>query len=184
LLFLVWVGALGCGDGEAPSHSVERDAGLEDAGTFVPPVPAPPVAPADAAAPMLTPCPAGWREVIDADDPDVVTCDPWPEGGPLACAADEAHFPGGGGCSRIGSACAGEWPADLPADAIYVRAGEPGGGDGTAGAPLGRIADAMAVAADGQTVALSTGDFAEEVTVDRAVTLRGACVAGTRIVDA
>ncbi|MBI2893324.1 MAG: hypothetical protein HYY06_07205, partial [Deltaproteobacteria bacterium] len=132
----------------------------------------------------MTPCPEGWREKVDPDIAALVTCDPWPEGGQQSCAEDEAHFPGGPGCERIGPPCPdGEWPAEIPADArvLYVRAGEPEGGDGTRERPFGWISEAVADASDGDVIALSKGLFDEEVRIDRAVTLLGACVLETRI---
>ncbi len=130
----------------------------------------------------MTPCANGWREVVDADDPDLVTCDPWPEDGPEDCAIDEAHFPGRPGCERIGTPCPlGDWAEDIPADAtvVYVKAGAPAGGDGTRAAPFARIAEGVDTAPVGAIVAISKGTFDEVVIVRRAVTLWGACVAQT-----
>jgi hypothetical protein len=137
--------------------------------------------PAPPAPPVFTPCPLGWREVTDPES-DLVTCDPWPEGGPHECAEDEAHFPGEPGCSRIGTACpVGDWAEDLPADreVLYVRAGAPAGGTGTREAPLGSIAEAMDAAREGTIIALSKGMFDEAVRLRTGVTLWGACVAET-----
>lgn len=71
---------------------------------------APPDGGADAGSPLadpaLAPCPEGWAE---APGPlGVLVCEPWPLGHRDDCAFDEAHFPGGPGCERIGTAC----PAD------------------------------------------------------------------------
>lgn len=140
--------------------------------------------PAPPEPPVLTPCPPGWREVESEDSEGVITCDPWPEGGPEDCAIDEAHFPGEPGCIRIGTACpAGEWAEDLPADApiLYVLDGAPVGGDGTQASPLSTIAAAMDEAESGTIIALSKGTFDEEVTVSSGVTLWGACVAETQV---
>ncbi|MBW2262786.1 MAG: hypothetical protein JRG91_12495, partial [Deltaproteobacteria bacterium] len=66
--------------------------------------PIPDVAPAEPAAlPVLTPCPDGWREVVD-EGTGVVVCDPWPEAGAGDCADDESHLPGEPGCTRVGPA--------------------------------------------------------------------------------
>jgi len=162
------------GGTDASTDAPDADDGFEIDAPTPPEPPAPPV---------LTPCPDGWREVED-EDTGIVTCDPWPSGGPEECGADEAHFPGEPGCVRIGTECpAGDWAEDLPTDRtiLYVRAGEPGGGDGTIGAPFGLIADAMAVADPLDVVALSKGTFDEYVTVRGGITLWGACVAETVI---
>ncbi len=151
------------------------DAGPPDAGNITAPTPP--------AAPVLTPCPMGWREVAPTDAEDVATCDPWPATGEATCADDEAHFPGEPGCVRVGSACpAGDFPDGLPAGTtiVYVRAGA-SGGNGTQGAPFGLIADAVAGAAPGTIVALAKGTYDEIVTLPAGVTLWGACVAMTRV---
>ncbi|MBI2893326.1 MAG: hypothetical protein HYY06_07215 [Deltaproteobacteria bacterium] len=179
---------VGCSDAGRPRGADDGGPG-EDASAWVPEIaepgpPAPPVPPTPPELPRMTPCPDGWREEVDPDNAAVVTCDPWPEGGRQECAEDEAHFPGRPGCERIGPACPeGEWPAELPEDArvVYVRAGEPEGGDGTRERPYGWIADAVAAANDGDVIALSKGLFDEEVRIDRAVRLLGACVLETRI---
>lgn len=173
--FLPWTavalaitGGFGCAPGTGGFPDGGGDAGIDAGWTVAPPV--------------LTPCPEGWRE-RQAETPDgVATCDPWPEGGPVTCAADEAHFPGDPGCTRIGTACpAGEWPDDLPADRpiLYVRAGGGPGGDGTQAAPFGTIAEAMVTPSPDTIVALGKGTFDEAVVLPTGVTLWGACVAQT-----
>jgi hypothetical protein len=181
VLIIVSLCILACSGGPGGSDDAATDApdvddGIEIEGPTPPEPPAPPV---------FTPCPDGWREVEDPDT-GVVTCDPWPEGGPEECGPDEAHFPGEPGCVRIGTACpTGDWADDLPTDRtiLYVRAGEPGGGDGTIGSPFGTIADAMAVADPTDVVALSKGTFDEVVILRPAVTLWGACVAETVVTN-
>ena len=139
----------------------------------------PPVAP-----PVMTPCPAGWREVPATDPDGAPTCDPWPDGGRHTCADDEAHFPGEPARSRVGSPCpTGDWADDLPAsDVVFVRAGAPSGGDGTRGSPFSTIAEATAVADPGTTIALGKGSYDESVRLGPGCTLWGACVALT-VVD-
>lgn len=134
--------------------------------------------------PVLTPCPSGWLEVSPETPDGVTTCDPWPGSGTLDCADDEAHFVGEPTCTRIGSLCpSGEWAEDLPPDdiIIYTRAGDPPGGDGSLTSPFGTIAEAMAHASEGTTIALSKGTYDEEVGLRRGVTLWGACVAETTV---
>jgi len=178
VLSLVAAVAEGCGGSENETPS--QDAGPDlDGGGFEPDPPAAPAAPAP---PALTPCPSGWREIVDEAHPDIVTCDPWPEGGPHVCAAGEAHFPGRPGCESVGTACpAGDFAEDIPAGAtvLYVRAGAPAGGDGSAASPFAAIGEALAVAPDDAVLALSKGTFDEVVTVRVPVTLLGACVEET-----
>jgi hypothetical protein len=73
----------------------------------------------------------------------------------------------------------GAFPADAPALAIYAESGR-ASGDGSVGAPYGTLAEAIAVAADGDTV-MAAGVFMEEVVVPNGVTLRGSCVSSTVI---
>lgn len=130
--------------------------------------------------PLATaPCTSGWRQV---EDDGVATCDPWPEGGSRSCAVEEAHFPGGPTCSRIGTDCpTGDWAEDLPVDGsiFYVAAGAPAGGDGTRESPFGTIGEATDAAEEGTVIALSKGTFDEAVTLRNGVALWGACVAET-----
>jgi len=171
------VAALACGS--EPSAPI-ADSGVDPDGGTVGYEPVPPEAPQ---VPRLTPCPQGWREVVDADDASIATCDPWPETGREDCAIDEAHFPGGAGCEAIGTPCpAGDFAEDLPAGAVvYVRAGTGAGGDGSLAAPFGAIADALATAVPGAIVALSKGTFDEIVTISSPVTIWGACPAETLV---
>jgi hypothetical protein len=167
-----WVLALALGCTSKPERSPKDDAGPDGGGSFEPTPPE---------APRTTPCPDGWRAVPDPDAAEIIACDPWPEGGAGDCAADEAHFPGRPGCEPIGAVCpAGDYADDLPAAGVlYVRAGEPAGGDGTLANPFSRIAEAVAAASDGDVVALSKGTFDEIVSISRPLTLWGACVRDT-----
>lgn len=145
---------------------------------------APPASPAPPSLPSLTPCQAGWTPREPAAPGSATICDPFPEGGPLWCPTiDEAHFPGETGCVRLGSSCPdGDWdevPDDVPV--LFVKAGEPEGGDGTEFSPFGTIAEAMGLADDGAVIALSKGVFDEEIELRQGVTLWGACVAETRL---
>ncbi len=171
--------AAGCGGDGGGGAAGDADGGAPDGGGVLEPAP-----PAPPEMPRMTPCPDGWREVPDPDLPELVVCDPWPEGGPDECARHEAHFPGGAGCERLGAACpAGDFADDLPEgdSSIYVLAGAPPGGSGAIGSPYGTIAEAVAVARAGTVIALSKGSFveAETVRVEAAATIWGACVAET-----
>ena len=177
---------VGCSDGEPGGAT--PDAG-PDAGHWAPEPPRAPQIPwladgvpaiAPPGPPAFSPCPAGWRAVTDDD---VATCDPYAEGGPVACAAGLAHFPGELGCSQVGRACpSGEWADDLPTTGtVYVRAGEPAGGDGSRGRPFGTVVDALRAVSAGGTVALSRGSYDESIRLPPRVVLRGACAAETTL---
>lgn len=175
-LSCVAVALAACSD-DAPADPT--DAGVDAAPDAPPELVVEP--PAPPAFPVLVPCPPGWREVVDPDDPRLVTCDPWPEGGPRTCADDEAHFPGTPGCARVGTACpAGDWAEDIPEDehVEYVRPGA-GAGIGTQERPHGTIARAVQWADDGDVIALAKGDYDEILWLEKDVTLWGACVAET-----
>jgi hypothetical protein len=170
-----------CGGGTpAPAADAgldpSSDAGL-DAGLVI-------AAPAPPLPPVLTPCPAGWREVADASG--LITCDPWPATGYRTdCAWDEAHFAGTPGCARIGTECPADgWPADLPTDrvVVYVDDDAAAGGDGASRASaFASIGAATAMAPAGAVIAVATGRYDEAVSVGAGITLWGACVSGTRI---
>jgi hypothetical protein len=64
---------------------------------------------------------------------------------------------------------------------LHVRAGGGPGGSGTADAPFGTIAEAVAAAVPGSVIALGRGRFAEAVALPAGVTLWGACVAETEV---
>lgn len=134
--------------------------------------PDPPAAPMPPAAVVVGTCPSGWVE-------DGGACVPWLADAP-ACAAGTFRFPGDGTCEAL-APCDATWPSDAPVDAVYV---EPGAnGDGSAGAPVGTIADALTRGAKGGTIVLSAGlhSVAANLAIDRDVTIRGACAATTRL---
>lgn len=167
-------------DGEPPDASVpEADAPI------TPPEPTQPQPPA---LPRMTPCPAGWREEADPGVEGLVVCLPYPEGGPLECPIDQAHFPGAAGCALVGTPCPeGDWAEDVSAEGT-VRFVHPDaaieGADGTRAHPYPTIARALRVARDGDVVALARGVYEEAVTLDDDVTLWGACVGETLITSA
>jgi hypothetical protein len=161
-----------CGGGTpAPVTDAGADAGF----VIAPPLP-----------PALTPCAEGWREVTDAAG--LVTCDPFPETGYRTdCAWDQAHFAGTPGCARVGTACPADgWPADLPTDRaiVYVDDGAVPGGDGASRASaFATIGAAIAAAPSGAVIAVATGLYDGSVNVGAGMTLWGACVAGTRVLE-
>lgn len=154
-------------DGAPPSG---YDAGLGPP----PPLPVTPDAPE---APFVGPVPSGWYPA-QRDEIDVF--EPWPEGGHADCAAGEIHLPGTAGCAPLGAACEGDaFPSELPDDAtvVHVRPGA-SGGDGSAAAPLGTLAAALAAAPEGAFVALAPGTYPAGLELTRPVTIVGACAAG------
>lgn len=143
-----------------------------------PPAPTPPELPA----PPNFPCPPGWEISAPRGDDDAAACEPYAGVRvPNDCPAGSHHLPGTAGCSLIGAACpTGPFAEDLPAGTVYVAPG--GGGDGTRAAPYASIAEAVAAAPEGGTIALAKGELVGGVTIDRPVSLRGACAALTRVV--
>lgn len=171
--------AVACGGDDAPADA--GDAGPPDAPVdrATPPAFDPPIAPAEAALPVLSPCPPGWGQVGESP----VRCEPWPSSGPAACPAGSAAFASAGGCATVGRACpSDEWPAELPASGVlYVRAGAAIGGDGTRDQPYATIGEALAVAAAGDTIAIAKGAYEETIAIGAGVTVRGACAGETSI---
>jgi len=171
----------GCGD-----DAMLVDAGT-DADTSVPPPDTGPMEiipdpPAPAALPDLG-CPDGWTTL---DVAGTTVCEPWSlEDGP-GCTADEFRFPGDAACAPLGPDCPADGvPTDLPAGPVlHVRAGS-AMGDGTLGAPLSTINDALAIAAAGDVIAVHTGTYPEalDLTMSGGISVVGACAAQT-ILDA
>ena len=141
--------------------------------------PAPPTPPAPPAEPRMTPCPQGWSTI---DDQGLTLCEPWPRDA-AACPTGQARFVGAPSCARLLDCPLGLWPKPLPQGALHVSPTAGPGGNGTLGQPFATLQEALTQAADGDTIALSQGDHqAENVQVDRAVALVGACPEGTRLV--
>lgn len=148
-----------------------------------PPVAAPQIPWLEAGRPdrPVLPCPENWRPVVGADG--LSTCEPWPESGRQDCAAPwEVHLPGEPGCRAVGAACpeAG-FPADLPESGVWYVQPDAVGGDGSLGAPFATIAEALAVAVDGDTIALSEGTHPGVFEAGAEVTIRGVCAERTII---
>jgi hypothetical protein len=176
LLAAASIALAACDGGGAPADG-GADGAAEDGGE--PTVPwladgVPPIAP-----PVLTPCPDGWREVADGD---LVTCDPYPEGGPMTCGVGDAHFPGEPGCAPVGDPCpVGDFAEGLPTDGtvVYVKSGEVGG-DGSLATPFGSLGEVRwGSLASGTTVALAKGAYDGTVSLRAGVTIAGACAAET-----
>jgi len=169
---LALVLAMGC-DGRPPSGDAGVDADLPDPALVdIPWLAAgdPPLVPSPEHA-----CPEGFR--TERTDTGIVSCRPWPEGGPATCTGVQAHFPGEPGCARVGSACpSGEWPEGLPTDRpiVYVRNGL--AGDGTQARPYNSVGLAVSRAPVGAIVAVAKGTYDEpRVDLFSDVTVWGAC---------
>ena len=175
--------AIACMGCTSDSSSVDGGTGSDGGGVDTPAdIPwlaegAPPVA-----APTLTPCPDGWREVTD--ESGVTVCDPFPAGGPIDCPAGQAHFPGEAGCTALGASCpTGDFAEGLPTDrrVVYVRPGA-AGGDGTEASPYGSLTEfSIGGLPAGTVIALSRGTHDGPVPLVRGHVLRGACVAETTL---
>src|SRR5690349_18435345 len=118
VVLVLCLAAAGCDGTTRSAADAGTDAAMEEDGG--PTMPLPPAAPDR---PAFGDCPSGWGPV--EDERGVVTCDPWPTGGPAACPVGEMQLPGEPACRRVGPACpAGPYPDDLPAkDVIYVAPG-------------------------------------------------------------
>ncbi|MGE3633467.1 MAG: hypothetical protein AB7P00_26440, partial [Sandaracinaceae bacterium] len=163
--------ALGACDGPAPS-----DAGpeLADAGPLGVAPPAEPAAIAPA-------CPEGWTS--DARWPVASPCLAFAADPPADCPLGALRVPGHAECVPSGPTCPADFPSDLPAGApvVYVSSGATGG-DGTRALPFGTIAEGLAAATAGTTVAVARGTYTELIVVRAGVSVIGACTEATEIV--
>jgi hypothetical protein len=144
-----------------------------------PPEPAPPRAPA---APVLTPCLAGWVAVPPASEDEVTECAPWAAA--LTCPAGQAQRPGESACVPVGDPCpaAGRFAEVLPEGVRFVDPAAAAGGDGSQAAPYQTLDEALAGAGSATvTVALALGAHPAPSTWPAQVDLRGACAAGTTL---
>jgi hypothetical protein len=134
--------------------------------------PIPPNPIREAAFPRFLPCPEGWS----LEEDEISLCRPDYD---FPCASPgEAAAPRG--CVPIGE-CTGEWPSNLPAGAriAYVSAAPGASGDGSRMMPFRRIEEALALAAPGSIVALSTGVFTATIAIPPGVEIAGACARET-----
>jgi hypothetical protein len=140
----------------------------------------PPVAPPeipwmDGGSPLTSACPASWSVTEDR-------CAPWPTAIP-ACAGATMRAPGDAACRPISPSCpTTDFASGLPAGAVYVLAGAPAGGDGSLSLPFATLAEALASAGAGATIALSRGDHVITGTIALDASLVGACASETRVV--
>lgn len=92
-----------------------------------------------------------------------------------SCGPGMVAFVGEERCHALDDCASGTW-GDIPSTAstLYVNAVAPPDGDGSPASPFATLAEAMAAAVDGDTIALAAGDYGD-VDVDRAVTIQGRC---------
>lgn len=130
----------------------------------------------------LSPCPGGWVTVTSTAPVAYVDCQPVIVRSPRRCGANEAQLLDQDRCSLIGGECGtGDWTVPPGGgDVLYVRPGETNGA-GSMASPFGTIAEALAHARPGVTVALSKGRFEESVRLPGGISLAGACAADTVI---
>jgi hypothetical protein len=122
--------------------------------------------------PRLAPCPARWTSAMRDE---IAICEPSPEGAER-CEGARFRLPGATECEPVDDACEdAEFPTGLEATRTirYVRAGS-SGGDGSIGAPLGTIAEAVASASGPLTIALAAGTYASSA-LPEDVEIQGVC---------
>ncbi len=177
-LTILLVVALGCGDDDAmPMLDGGMDA-MPDASVLEPPMLPEPAAEANLLADGA--CPEGWTLIADEGLP--AFCEPYPDGFD-DCDDHEAHFLGEEFCRSVGTSCASGFPS-IPEGvtrAVYVEEGADG--DGTESSPFGTIAEAIESASSGDAILVAAGTYEEEnLSLNRPVTIRGACAAATQII--
>jgi len=137
-------------------------------------------------------CPQGWNKAPAFTDPQGVEntpdgmpqyfiCQPPPP--PPSCPDGQMPMVGSPDCQPIGALCPrGEWPEGIPqtATVLHVKAGSTGG-DGTPAAPLGMIGIAIAAAPAGAVIAIAAGTYAEDLVIDKEITLWGVCATGVTV---
>jgi hypothetical protein len=143
-------------------------------------------------------CPSGWSRIPAFTDRDGTENPPagmeqysicLPPEVP-ECPDGEVAFLGETACHPIGTPCPlGDFLDETTIRSlvpgysgavVHVKAGA-AGGDGSPSSPFGSISDAVAAAAAGDIIALSTGTFAKQVVLDDRLALVGACAGGTRV---
>lgn len=120
-------------------------------------------------------CPEGW-----VDNPATLTrcAPPWP----ARTRCEQGHQPlEAAGCVPISVCPTGRWSEPPSGRAFHVQAGAQGPQDGSQSAPFATVAQAVAVAGDGDWVMLADGSYDLEGPVDINLNLMGACEAQTRL---
>lgn len=117
----------------------------------------------------------------ELSNPPATVPDPWGDMGSPCNRGWRMRLPGEPDCREQDPCPSGDWPADAGCGVpgvIHVDGNAALGGNGTCMMPFATIAEALAVAPDGATVALHRGVRHEltPVHLDRAVRIRGVCV--------
>lgn len=176
LSFALAVALAGCGTADAAVDAATPDASV-DAGIAAPSIP---WLAAGTLPVVLTPCPSGWREVVEED---LTLCEPYPD--PLPdCAPGEELFVGEAGCMPVGDPCpAGDFHDGLPATGVlYVLSTAAPGGDGSLASPYASIADVeWRVLPAATTVAIAKGTYVGALALHAGIHVVGACAAETII---
>ena len=195
----------------APGGEASSDVHTSDVATSkTPPPPGPPIQPPGVPALATLPalmqtrfciendatanCPAANPGCGDGKMPSVGASAPCMDVGvPWACppgfAEHAAGTPPGSlivACKPDPKACgAGIWPTLPPkAEVFHVDGNAKPGGNGTIKAPLSTIQAAIALASEGAVVAIAPGNYVENLTIDKALSLIGTCPAKVKIVAA
>ena len=114
------------------------------------------------------------------DPPAAVTFADWQS--PENCPAGTMLVIGKDECQGIGNACPeGEWAEDLPeSDVLFVQLGGTGDGQSKESA-MGSIGEAYEAALPGTTILVAKGLYDEELTLNKEITILGACSTETTI---
>lgn len=95
-----------------------------------------------------------------------------------SCTEDQLNLPGERACLPVTAACPanGVFAEGLPDEGVvYVDPAASGAQSGTRAAPFATIAQAVAVAAEGSTIALARGQLQAELVLSKSLVFRGAC---------
>lgn len=169
------IALVGCGDDAGAAVDASTADASPDAGITGPNIP---WLTAGSLPVGLTPCPSGWREVVEGD---LTLCEPYPD--PLPdCAAGEELFVGESGCTPVGDPCpAGDFHPDLPAsNVVFVQSTAAPGGDGSLASPYASLADVpWRVLPAAATVAIAKGTYTGQLPLHAGTRVVGACAAET-----
>lgn len=102
-----------------------------------------------------------------------------------ACPSGQMALPGEDACRAVGPCGEGTW-GDIPLDGnvVFVDQNAGGAGDGSQASPFTGIQAAINLAAPGATIAVAAGSYAEDLTITKAVQLRGRCAEMVEITGA
>jgi hypothetical protein len=122
-----------------------------------------------------TTCPTGWSTVAGG------WCEPTVPAGP--CPAGSMKVIGKTSCQPVGDCGSGTWGAiKTGASTIFVDQAYTGSdSDGSQAKPYTTITQALQQAASGAQIAVAAGDYAEEVSISKQVTIEGRCAEKVKI---